>query len=370
MPEALVSMGIFYLEDIMDKKITITALGLLLVSLIVSLHVSTTFPMSGGYGDHSYYSDGEGSQGTVGTVGTACTDMGEEFAFKPGDFQYSVDSIDNIKSDGKQENQDRAIEPDSKDIAADRYALFAVCDGHAGSGAAEYVQVHLKEKVLSKIVANETGSAGSVSVKQLFQDSFAQIDQEFMAARPADRSGTTVVAALLDKQDKVLHIANTGDSRAVLLDVDGKIVFITQDHKPGLEGRLECDDAQRYMRKNRFGKKCMGSPTGLLAVSRAIGDRDVKRDNPYLITTPDVTTIDIAAKDHILALASDGLWDVMSNEEVAAYVHAGMGCVGATAFGLTRGARTKDLENGKAKKLMSGDDVTVLLAQFFAGDAQ
>lgn len=50
---------------------------------------------------------------------------------------------------------------------------------------------------------------------------------------------------------------------------------------------------------------------GVLAMSRAIGDNYLK---PYVISEPEVTVKDRVADDECLILASDGLWDVVSNE--------------------------------------------------------
>lgn len=50
---------------------------------------------------------------------------------------------------------------------------------------------------------------------------------------------------------------------------------------------------------------------GVLAVSRAFGDRPLKK---YVISTPDVREEAMGGEDEILILASDGLWDVVSNK--------------------------------------------------------
>ena len=50
---------------------------------------------------------------------------------------------------------------------------------------------------------------------------------------------------------------------------------------------------------------------GMLAMSRAIGDNYLK---PYVIPDPEVTETDRTPDDECLILASDGLWDVVSNE--------------------------------------------------------
>eukprot|EP00983_Pelagomonas_calceolata_P000094 2846-Pelagomonas_calceolata.AAC.2 len=55
---------------------------------------------------------------------------------------------------------------------------------------------------------------------------------------------------------------------------------------------------------------------GVLAVSRAFGDKPLKR---YVIATPDIREESLRDDDEFLILASDGLWDVISNQ--AAFTH-------------------------------------------------
>lgn len=52
---------------------------------------------------------------------------------------------------------------------------------------------------------------------------------------------------------------------------------------------------------------------GILAMSRAIGDRFLR---PFVIAEPEVTFTRRGPEDELLVLASDGLWDVMSNDMV------------------------------------------------------
>lgn len=103
-------------------------------------------------------------------------------------------------------------------------------------------------------------------------------------------------------------VANCGDSRAVLCR--GKEpVPLSLDHKPNRE--------DEYARIEALGGKVIQwngyRVLGVLAMSRSIGDRYLK---PYIIPVPEVTVVARARDDECLVLASDGLWDVLSNEEV------------------------------------------------------
>ncbi len=47
-------------------------------------------------------------------------------------------------------------------------------------------------------------------------------------------------------------------------------------------------------------------------MSRAFGDRLLKR---YVVADPDILEEELSSEDHLLILATDGLWDVVSNQD-------------------------------------------------------
>ncbi|XP_054814472.1 probable protein phosphatase 2C 24 isoform X2 [Prosopis cineraria] len=119
-----------------------------------------------------------------------------------------------------------------------------------------------------------------------------------------DAVGSTAVIAVLTA-DKVI-VANCGDSRAVLCR-GGKPIPLSSDHKP--------DRPDELNRIHEAGGRVIywDGPRvqGMLAMSRAIGDNYLK---PYVSCVPEVTITDRTAEDDCLILATDGLWDVVSNE--------------------------------------------------------
>ena len=136
--------------------------------------------------------------------------------------------------------------------------------------------------------------------------------------------------------DLLAVVANTGDSR--LLADDGSSCFrqVTRDHRPqdALERqRLDaCADAQVQLDTTSTTGQAQAAlrlyPGGL-AVSRTIGDVDLC---PAAVPTPDVYRISLQEQQAAAAataptsnnncqtirflLASDGLWDVLSNQDV------------------------------------------------------
>ena len=84
-------------------------------------------------------------------------------------------------------------------------------------------------------------------------------------------------------------------------------IALSEDHKPNTESertRIENDGGVVIW----AGTWRVG---GVLAVSRAFGDRPLKK---YVISTPDVHEESMTGDDEVLILASDGLWDVVSNK--------------------------------------------------------
>ena len=117
--------------------------------------------------------------------------------------------------------------------------------------------------------------------------------------------GTTAVVALVGS--RMIYVANCGDSRAVLCR-DNQAIALTDDHKAAREdetARVEAAGGQILFWN---GVRVMG----LLAVSRAIGDHSLR---PYVIAEPEVTIVNRHTSDELLIMASDGLWDVMNNQE-------------------------------------------------------
>ncbi|KAK9154362.1 hypothetical protein Sjap_001842 [Stephania japonica] len=119
-----------------------------------------------------------------------------------------------------------------------------------------------------------------------------------------DAVGSTAVISIVTP-DKII-VANCGDSRAVLCRA-GKPLPLSNDHKPDRPDELErIQDAGGHV---IFwdGPRVQG----VLATSRAIGDNYLK---PYVSSEPEVTVTERTDYDECLILASDGLWDVISND--------------------------------------------------------
>ncbi|XP_009597152.1 probable protein phosphatase 2C 34 [Nicotiana tomentosiformis] len=165
--------------------------------------------------------------------------------------------------------------------------------------------------------------------KQSYFETCSTIDQELEHYADSFYSGTT--ALTLVRQGDLLVVANVGDSRAVLAttDDDGRLgpVQLTVDLKPNLpreserimqsRGRvLSCDDEPGVYRVWMPNRGTIEGPG--LAISRAFGDYYLKDFG--LISEPELTSRSITQRDQFAILATDGVWDVLSNQEAVEIV--------------------------------------------------
>jgi len=180
-------------------------------------------------------------------------------------------------------------------------AYFGVFDGHGGRKAADFAAEHLYEY----IAADEWFDT---NVAEAVGQAFLKADKHFVEIAESQelRDGTTAVAAYI--RHGQLWVANVGDSRAVL-SKKGVAMALSEDHRPD-----RVSEQQRI--ENRGGTVFqMGSwrVEGVLAVTRAIGDKDLKK---CVTAHPHIKELQLEEGDELLVMATDGLWDVMSNQEV------------------------------------------------------
>lgn len=179
------------------------------------------------------------------------------------------------------------------------------------------------------------------SVEKVLKQNNKTVAAELLA--PA-MSGSCALLSFYDSQSKLLRVACTGDSRAVLgrRSASGKwsAIPLSIDQTGG-----NPDEAAR-MRKLHPGEEHVvrnGRVLGGLEPTRAFGDASYKwsrevserlrrsffgktpsallKTPPYVTAEPVVTTTKIEPeKGDFLVLATDGLWEMLTNEEVVGLV--------------------------------------------------
>jgi len=193
-------------------------------------------------------------------------------------------------------------------IKSSTFTLYGLFDGHAGSAAAEFCASRI-----ASVLTNDT--AWPHSPVQALTNAFHVLDASFLELarlhRPPLNDGSTAIVVLT--QGSRLYVANAGDSRAVLVQKSGRAIPLSEDHKPNRPdeiARIKALGGGVYF----HGVWRVG---GVLAVSRAIGDRALK---PYVSSTPEIFEWEVGESDCALVIACDGLWDALTNEQVAKIV--------------------------------------------------
>ncbi|KAK7388225.1 hypothetical protein VNO78_23035 [Psophocarpus tetragonolobus] len=207
--------------------------------------------------------------------------------------------------------------------------FFGVYDGHGGFQVANYCQERLHSVLIEEIEAVQSSLAETNgrddwqdNWKKAFINCFKKVDDQVggigasnsgnsggsesnVEPVAAETAGSTAVVAILSKTH--ILVANCGDSRTVLYR--GKEAMpLSSDHKPNREDERARIEAAGGRVIHWKGYRVLG----VLAMSRSIGDRYLK---PWIIPEPEVNIVCREKNDECLILASDGLWDVISNEE-------------------------------------------------------
>ncbi|GMI85021.1 E Growth-Regulating 2 [Hibiscus trionum] len=235
-------------------------------------------------------------------------------------------------------NQDCAIVWEEFGCQADM--LFCgIFDGHGPWG--HFVAKKVRESMPSSLLCNWQETLAQASLdpdtdlesdkkqqrfhiwKHSYLETCAAVDHELKQHRKIDSfySGTTALTIV--RQGDLIYVANIGDSRAVLATTsdDGNLVPVqlTVDFKPNLP-----HEAERII-QCRGRVFCLHDEPGVhrvwlpdeespgLAMSRAFGDYCIK--DYGLISVPEVTQRHITSRDEFVVLATDGVWDVVSNQE-------------------------------------------------------
>lgn len=183
--------------------------------------------------------------------------------------------------------------------------FFGVFDGHGGDKAAQYCA-----DWLTAYIRNQ--DSYPYDLGYAMKNAIVGIDEDFVGTGYPD--GTTACTVALVGGRRII-CANAGDSRAIVVRKDGSVVRLSRDHKPGMpdETRRISELGGRVIYWGRWRVE------GLLAVSRSIGDASLK---PYITAEPEVCEYDVGKDDWFLVVSSDGVWDVMDNEEAAHVVIA------------------------------------------------
>ncbi|CAD8063557.1 unnamed protein product [Paramecium sonneborni] len=244
-------------------------------------------------------------------------------------------------------------------------SLIAVCDGHGTNG---HLVSNLIKQQLPKYLEQQFQQQGRDIEKSLLF-AFEKTNKEIIESEfDTTLSGSTIVSVLIRKEQ--LWTANVGDSRAIMCrNQDGwKAIQLTRDHKPSDEkekqriieagGRI---DSQRDFYGNSLGPErvwlqYIDAPG--LAMTRSMGDKLGAQAG--VISVPEILEYTITPQDQFIIVASDGVWEYLTNEEVMNVV---VPYIEKDNIDLAADKLMAEAINAWKKHSLARDDITCIVVQ-------
>mmetsp|Transcript_34963 Transcript_34963/g.42136 ORF Transcript_34963/g.42136 Transcript_34963/m.42136 type:complete len:279 (+) Transcript_34963:117-953(+) len=221
---------------------------------------------------------------------------------------HDVGTAENANPKHRAQMEDKhVVENPFKGVA--NSAFLAVYDGHGGKEAADYAAETLHKNLMTELVTSPeiSSDVGQIALER----AYLTTDSQMKYVVPAS-CGTTAVTVLVTKKsetERFLHVANVGDARGVLCrDISAPELVaerLSIDHKPG-------EPSEKSRIEQCGGAVINHRVLGVLAVSRALGDHELKS---LVCGQPHTSSYVIGGQPGILLLGCDGVFDVMSDQE-------------------------------------------------------
>lgn len=195
-------------------------------------------------------------------------------------------------------NEDVFVVKESKNK---REVIAAIFDGHGGDFVSTYLGKHLLSRLSNAYEEDD------------IRNVLHHLHNKMVHTHPAETEecGSTVLVCRIHKNR--LQTIHLGDSRAILVQRSNGVSVLTEDHTPDKERwRLSEEKQLVYWDKVDEVYRMNG-----YSVSRAFGDTTI----PGISHEPVIASFRLSRPDYIV-MACDGLWDVLSPEDVRAFVSA------------------------------------------------
>ncbi|CAD8057885.1 unnamed protein product [Paramecium sonneborni] len=228
---------------------------------------------------------------------------------------------------GKNEDNQTKINQDSYislQQFKDNMSLFGVCDGHGQDGhkCSQFIRDNLPKNINSLLSQNSQSISETISKSFLRTNNLLCNFEEIITSF----SGSTTVISLI--VDDTIYTANVGDSRSIICRQQSNgnkiAISLSNDHKPDLPqerrrieqngGRVEPYIDFDGSSLGPFRVWLKGEDIPGLAMSRSFGDKVAASCG--VICEPEILTHKLQDSDLFMVLASDGVWEFLSNEQV------------------------------------------------------
>ena len=189
-------------------------------------------------------------------------------------------------------------------FAAPEHYLFAAVDGHSGRHVSYVFSQRFPDIFYKMLECN----GGSLSIEEALYQSFDAIQNEF-SNDPECIDGA--VATVVFMTPTSIYTAQCGDCRAVYLTHSG-IVQLAPEHKTS-------DRTEQIRIRGEGGFVAENMRVCGLLVARSVGD---VKNKPIITHQPDITCYERRSDEEYIILATDGIWDEISNHTVHAMLHS------------------------------------------------
>jgi serine/threonine protein phosphatase PrpC len=197
----------------------------------------------------------------------------------------------------------------NRNVKSQEVSYYAVYDGHGGQSVATYVGNHLHLNIVQNLLFERDTVKAIHEAYLLTQESLKQ-NAEY--ANSLNSAGSTSVSILI--KGKTMFVSWAGDSLASIFRTDRHDEeLIIPPHKPS-----NPDEKKRIENLGGFisDENGVARTNGVVAVTRAFGNLRHK----VIIPEPTIKQIPITGNEEFLVIACDGLWDVMTTQDVREYV--------------------------------------------------
>ena len=179
--------------------------------------------------------------------------------------------------------------------------LFCLFDGHGGGEVSKFLQANYPKFMKEILPINNE------NFQTKFNNLFLKLDNK-IKENNFYQVGSTACIVYITKENgkKILYCANVGDTRCTLIKELGSKRLSYDDR---------ASDENEYNRIIKQGGVVFGGRVyGQLMLSRAFGDWELK--NYGVSCEPHVIRTNIEDNDKYIIIATDGVWDVMEDEDV------------------------------------------------------
>ncbi|CAL9735491.1 [Pyruvate dehydrogenase [acetyl-transferring]]-phosphatase 1, mitochondrial [Monosporozyma servazzii] len=275
-----------------------------------------------------------------------------------GIYRYDISQLpsNNPIEDNHSEQILQMKSSENNNNSKDDLYFFGIYDGHGGPFTSAKLSQALIPQVAKSLIKNGYNDTS-------IQDSFVQLDDEIVIqsfknlfSNPLSKeniqnimpaiSGACCLLSIYDSKTQDLKVAVTGDSRALIIGQDPQDEWYVKSCSTDQTGDNP-DEIERIQKEHPKEPNVItrGRILGSLQPSRAFGDYRYKVKEidgqslsslpdylklylraqprnfltpPYVTAKPEITTTQIDDKVKLMVMGSDGLFELLTNEEIAA----------------------------------------------------